>query len=142
MSQTYQTHRNFPRYYFGVAVPATWIALMLAIWACYRRPALETAVLVVLALALLLVLLVARVMANRVQDRIIRLEMRLRLREVLPAALLPRTSALSTRQLVGLRFASDAELPALVERCLAGELANGEAVKRQIRDWQPDYLRA
>lgn len=142
MTQTYQTHRHFPRYYFGVAVPAAWVALLLAAWSCYRRPSLETAVPLVLAVALTLVLLVARVMANRVQDRVIRLEMRLRLRDVLPPTLHPRSSALTTRQLVGLRFASDAELPALVERCLAGELTTGDAVKRAIRDWQPDYLRA
>jgi hypothetical protein len=142
VSQTYKTHRNFPRYYFGVAVPAVLLALGLAIWSCYRRPALETAVPVALAVALATVLLAARVMANRVQDRVIRLEMRLRLREVLPPALQSRIGSLSTRQLVGLRFASDAELPTLVERCLAGELAGGEAVKREIRDWQGDYLRA
>ena len=45
-------------------------------------------------------------------------------------------------QLIGLRFASDAELPALVRQCLAGELRGADAVKRAVRDWQPDTLRA
>jgi hypothetical protein len=81
-------------------------------------------------------------MANTVQDRIIRLEMRLRLREVLPEAMHPRIGELSRRQLVGLRFASDRELPDLVARCLSGELNGGEAVKREIRDWQADWHRA
>ena len=77
-----------------------------------------------------------------VQNRLIRLEMRLRLKDVLPASLAKRVNELSAKQLVGLRFAGDSELQALVERCLSGELASDEAVKKQVKDWQPDWLRA
>ena len=80
-------------------------------------------------------------MAIRVQNRVIRLEMRLRLREILPAALHPRIAELTTRHLVGLRFAGDAELPALVTRTLNGEFPTSTAIKRAITDWQPDYMR-
>ena len=65
-----------------------------------------------------------------------------RLREVLPAALAARIGELRTSQLIGLRFAGNGEMAGLVERCLSGELANGEAVKKQIKHWQPDWLRA
>ena len=84
----------------------------------------------------------ARAQTLTVQDRVIRLEVRLRLKEVLPAALVARIGDLSARQLVGLRFAGDAELPGLVERCLSGQLANDEAVKKEIKNWQADWLRA
>jgi len=68
--------------------------------------------------------------------------MRLRLKDVLAPALAARIDELTVSQLVGLRFASDAELPGLVERCLNGQLANGEAVKKEIKNWQADWLRA
>jgi len=97
---------------------------------------------VVLAITLVILAVAARVMALRVQDRVIRLEMRLRLREVLPAALAARMNELTPRQLVGLRFAGDAELPKLVERCLSGELTGSDQVKKEIKDWQADWLRA
>lgn len=77
-----------------------------------------------------------------VQDRVIRLEMRLRLKGVLAPALGARIDELSVSQLIGLRFASDAELPGLVERCLSGQLADREAVKKEIKNWQADWLRA
>jgi len=96
----------------------------------------------VYAFGLLLCVWRARVQTITVQDRVIRLEMRLRLKDVLPAALAARISELSASQLIGLRFASDPELPALVERCLSGQLANRAAVKKEIKNWQADWLRA
>jgi hypothetical protein len=97
---------------------------------------------VVYALGIALCVFRARTHTKIVQDRVIRLEMRLRLAGVLPPPLAARIGELSVRQLVGLRFASDAELPALVERCLSGELANDEAVKKEVKNWQADWLRA
>ena len=84
----------------------------------------------------------ARNQTLTVQNRVIRLEMRLRLRDLLAPALAARAGELSVSQLIGLRFAGDAELPALVERCLSGQLANAEAVKKEIKNWQADWLRA
>jgi len=84
----------------------------------------------------------ARLMALTVQDRVIRLEMRLRLREVLPADLQARIPELTPRQLIGLRFASDAELPQLMRQVLAGSLGNTTEIKKAITQWQGDYLRA
>jgi hypothetical protein len=86
--------------------------------------------------------LAARSQALTVQNRVIQLEMRLRLAEVLPHELALRARTLPRSQIIALRFASDAELPSLVERALAGELSSGDAVKRAVRDWQPDTLRA
>jgi hypothetical protein len=86
--------------------------------------------------------LAARVMVLAVQDRVIRLEMRLRLREVLPADLHARIAELTREQLVGLRFAGDGELPDLVRQVLAGSLKNTTEIKKAVKQWQGDYLRA
>jgi hypothetical protein len=94
------------------------------------------------ALALFGVPLAARTMALSVQDRVIRLEMRLRLMEVLPAELKPRINELTRRQLVALRFASDAELPGLVREVLEGRVTTPKDIKLRVKDWQADWLRA
>ena len=67
--------------------------------------------------------------------------MRLRLREILPADLQGRINDLTRQQLVALRFAGDAEMPALVRDVLAGSLTSQRAIKEKVKDWQADYLR-
>lgn len=76
-----------------------------------------------------------------VQDRVIRLEMRLRLERLLGAHRRAEIEAIGLRQIVALRFASDAELPALAEEVLAGRLSEPDDIKRRVRDWQADWLR-
>jgi Family of unknown function (DUF6526) len=97
---------------------------------------------VVMAIALLTFATYARLFTLTVQDRVIRLEMRLRLAQVLPVDLRPRIPEFTTGQLVSLRFASDAELPALARKVLDDKMNNRKAIKQLIKDWQPDYLRA
>ena len=97
---------------------------------------------VFLAFALLLLALYARTFAMTVQDRVIRLEMRLRLDEVLPVDLRQRIPEFTVGQLVSLRFASDAELPALARKVLDNKLDERKAIKQLVKDWQGDYLRA
>jgi hypothetical protein len=95
-----------------------------------------------LASALVLLALHARLFALAVQDRVIRLEMQLRLQNLLPADLRQRISDFTVSQLVALRFASDAELPELARKVLAENLRERKAIKQLIRNWQPDNLRA
>jgi hypothetical protein len=97
---------------------------------------------VLMAFAFLTLALFARVFALTVQDRVIRVEMRMRLAEVLPAELRPRIPEFTVAQLVSLRFACDAELPALARKVLADKLENRKAIKQLVKDWQGDYLRA
>ena len=92
------------------------------------------------AIALVVLALKVRGYATKNQDRIIRLEERLRLAALLPAAELARTGSLTTQQFIALRFASDAELPALVQRTLAENLAP-KAIKEAVVTWRPDYQR-
>jgi hypothetical protein len=140
--QTYKTHaRFFPPFHFFVA-PVLLINVLVAGWLLYRSPSTLGVWEVIVAVALLVLAFVARVMVLAVQDRVIRLEMRLRMREVLPADLQARIPQLTREQCVGLRFASDAELPALVRKVLAGELKTASEIKRQVGEWQGDYLRA
>ena len=97
---------------------------------------------VLLALAFVVGALCARIFALTVQDRVIRLEMRLRLQQVLPAELRGRIPEFTVSQLVALRFAGDAELPGLARKVLDEKLTDRKAIKKMIQKWEPDYLRA
>ena len=81
-------------------------------------------------------------MALTVQNRVIRVEMRQRLNQCLPADLHNRIDDLTPGQLIALRFASDAELAELVRDVLAGKLANQRDIKMRVKSWQGDFLRA
>lgn len=96
---------------------------------------------VLLLSAVLYVWYAARRNAQIVQDRVIRLEMRVRLERVLGAARRADVERLSLKQIIALRFASDAELPGLVDETLAGKLVTPDEIKRRIRDWQADWMR-
>lgn len=141
-SQSFSNHgRIVPMYHIGVFL----IFIVNFFWAIYRlfQGVTGQAVMdLLLAIALLLMFFSVRPMVLTVQDRLIRLEMRLRLRDVLPTDLHGKIPALTLDQLIALRFASDAELTDLVREVLAGRLATRKEIKKQVKDWQPDYLRA
>ena len=79
--------------------------------------------------------------STKLQDRIIRLEMRLRLREVLPDELAADVIDFTLSQLIALRFASDDELPELARKVLDENITKGSEIKKMIRDWQADWHR-
>ncbi|MCX5755020.1 MAG: DUF6526 family protein [Gemmatimonadetes bacterium] len=140
--QDIKSHRRWVPAIHFVALPILFGNVIFASWQAVRIPTLLNSWSVLVAVALAIVALMARVMVNTVQDRVIRLEMGGRLGQVLTGASAGRINELTRKQFVGLRFAGDAELPGLVERCLSGELATDEQIKRQIKNWQPDWLRA
>jgi hypothetical protein len=140
--QSYQKHaRLLPGFHF-FAIPVLLVNLLNEIRHLVQDPTRHFAFQVVVAAALLATAFLSRIQALTVQDRVIRLEMRLRLRGVLPPDLQPDIDALTHRQLVALRFASDAEMAELVREVLAGKLSNGKAIKMRIKNWQADWLRA
>jgi hypothetical protein len=141
--QNFQNHtRNVPLYHQFV-----FSAFLINLgWTIYRLVkdvfSWGSIVNVLVAMALLVMAFYARAFAMTVQDRVIRLEMRLRLAGLLPADLRPRIPEFTVAQLVALRFASDAELPALARKVLDEKLTNRKAIKQLIKDWQADFLRA
>jgi hypothetical protein len=140
--QTYQNHaRFFPLFHFFVA-PILVLNMLNAIRHLYIAPSLSTGWALVVAIALVGLALAARLMALKVQDRVIRLEMRLRMQQLLSADVCARAQELTPAQLVALRFASDAELADIVREVLEGRLSTQKAIKQRVRQWSPDYLRA
>jgi len=141
-TQNAESHiRWYPIYHF-VATPIVLLNVFVALrhaWYTGGRYAWWN---VAFAIGVTAAVLASRTMVLAVQDRLIRLEMRLRLRELLPSAQHGDILRLSVRQMVALRFAGDAELPDLVRRVLAGELAGSKAIKAAIKDWQADWQRA
>jgi hypothetical protein len=97
---------------------------------------------VLLAAAFVILVFYARVFSLTVQDRVIRLEMRLRLERILPAELRSRIPEFTVPQLVSLRFASDQELPVLARQVLDERLNERKTIKKRVKDWQADFLRA
>ncbi len=96
---------------------------------------------ILLAMALLALAFSARLMALGVQDRVIRLEERMRYEKLLPSDLQPRIGEFTIAQLVSLRFASDAELPALARKVLDGKINDRKAIKQMVQNWRADYQR-
>jgi hypothetical protein len=140
--QSYKKHaRWLPLFHFFV-MPVLAVNVFVALWRFIQIPGLATTHGIVFAVALLGLGFLSRTQALTVQDRLIRLEMRLRLRQLLPPDLHPRINDLTHRHLVALRFASDAELADLVRDVLAGKLTTPKDIKMRVKTWQPDWLRA
>lgn len=140
--QNYANHRQLvPLFHFGVGI--TFLAFL--IWTALRLRAgltADTVMPFILGLGLVFLFLSTRGMVMRVQDRLIRLEMQLRLQQILPADLRARCNELSIDHLVALRFASDDEIVDLIREVLSGKLSSRNEIKKKIRNWQGDYLRA
>jgi hypothetical protein len=142
ITQTYKNHiRWLPPFHFFV-LPVLLANVLNQFRHLWGSMTLGVAWSAIVAVAIFMAALFSRVQANTVQDRVIRLEMRLRLRELLSGDLQKRINDLTPDQLVGLRFASDAEMPELVRDVLAGTLKTKTAIKKRVRDWQGDWLRA
>ena len=139
--QNFANHRRMvPLYHVGIfgilAINFIWRVVALVRW-----PSWTAGMDALLAAALLGIFFYARIFALTAQDRIIRLEMRLRLKEILPADLRGRIEELSPGQLIGLRFAGDAEMADLVREVLTNNLHDREEIKRRVKDWKADNLR-
>jgi hypothetical protein len=106
-----------------------------------RQPDLDSIGGVLVALILMVIGWYVRIFPLVVQDRVIRLEERLRLARLLPPELQQQIDQFTRGQLAALRFASDSELPGLVRTVIAERLTTRESIKERIREWRPDHLR-
>jgi Family of unknown function (DUF6526) len=138
--QSKENHTKVDPAFHYVLMPALALLLVWTAVRLIRNPGATTATLLILVILMILMAFRFRPYALKVQDRVIRLEERLRLSLLLPENLRPRIPELTERQLIALRFASDAELPALVERALRENLAPKQ-IKDAIQTWRPDYWR-
>jgi hypothetical protein len=141
--QNFANHaKTVPAFHFFV-LPI----LMLNVgWSVYRWKTLlwsiDGAICVLTSIAIVVGFLCARMFALSVQDRVIRLEERLRCERLLPQDLHARIVEFKPGQLISLRFASDAEFPTLARKVLNEKMTDRKAIKQQIKDWRADFLRA
>ena len=142
--QVYANHRRWDPWYHFFAFPVVSIALLVALWTFVRSLSGGVSIWalwsVVVSATTVVIVLKVRTYPLKVQDRIIRLEERLRLATLLDGPLKARIGELDERQLTGLRFAADAEVPALVKATLDEKLS-GEEIKKRIQNWRPDTFR-
>jgi hypothetical protein len=141
--QNFANHtKTVPAFHFFV-LPVLFLNV---VWSIYRWKTLlfswDGAVWVLTSVAILVGMLTARMFAVTVQDRVIRLEERLRCERLLPPDLQARIVEFEPGQLVSLRFASDAELPGLARKVLDEKMKDRKAIKQLVKNWRPDYLRA
>jgi hypothetical protein len=139
--QSYANHRRFVPAFHFLTLGILGLNLAWRLYQLARHPGAEAVVELLLAVALILIALYARVFALRAQDRVIRLEERLRLARLLPAELHPRIEELSSSQLIALRFASDEEAAELACAVLDERLRSRDQIKQRIRSWRADRMR-
>lgn len=138
--QNFSQHTRWDPLFHFFILPVFAISLVGSIVLLVMRPGMHTAWFLIFMIAELILIFKVRLYPLKVQDRVIRLEERLRLATLLPEPLRARIPELTEAQLVGLRFASDAEIPKLVERTLKENLSRKD-IKKAIQNWRPDYWR-
>lgn len=140
-TQTYANHTRWhPPFHFFV-LPVMLINFVWSIVDCYKSPGRNQVWWIVVSLALVVLAFLCRTNSLRVQDRIIRLEERLRYQRLLPADLAPQAGSLRVGQIIALRFASDEELEGLVREVLGGRLTKPAEIKKAIKNWRGDTFR-
>jgi len=144
-TQSYSNHRRLdPSFHFLLfgLFAANAVITVMALIRMFRSQHFDFATLwsVVMAVTFLLLLFKVRLYALHNQDRLIRVEEQLRMKALLPATLATRAMSLKPSQCVALRFASDEELPGLVQQTLDEDLQN-EQIKKRIQSWRGDYFR-
>ena len=139
--QNFKNHLRMPplawRFTFAIVVANT-------LWSLYRvivAFSLDALMAFFVAVGLFLIFFYVRIFTLTVQDRIIRLEMRLRLAKLLPPDLQNKIDHFTVNQLIGLRFASDTELPELARTVLSDNIQSRKTIKEMVVDWQADWLR-
>ncbi|MGA2376967.1 MAG: DUF6526 family protein [Candidatus Sulfotelmatobacter sp.] len=138
--QTFANHGRYDPLFHFFVLPVFGLSTLAAIVLFLWHPSLHSAWRFVVLAASTVAVIQIRMYALRVQDRVIRLEERLRLASLLPEPARSRIPELTESQLLALRFASDGEVGKLAERALAEKLSRAD-IKKAIQTWRPDYWR-
>ena len=139
--QNFATHRRWVPLYHFFTLPVLLVNLVYWVIPVFSSFSFETVLAALVAVVLFVLAFLVRVFSSTVQDRVIRLEERLRLERLLPDERKSRTDEFSVGQLVGLRFASDEELPGLATKVLDDKMEKRDDIKRLIKTWRPDFQR-
>jgi len=142
MTQNFENHAKIVPVFHYFILPVLTVNLVSAILRVVNVFSVNAVISLLVAAALVLLALCGRRFALTVQDRVIRLEMQVRLQNLLPPDQRARIPEFTMGQLVALRFASDAELPGLARKVLDEKLSDRKTIKKMIQNWQPDELRA
>jgi hypothetical protein len=137
--QSFRNHTRLDPLFHQFLGPLSFILLIAAVTSLVRNVSWTSAFQVVAAIWAVVATFKIRLYALKVQDRVIRLEERLRMHELFSEPLKSRIGEFTESQLIALRFASDTELPALAEKALQG--LNQKQIKAAIKTWRPDYFR-
>ena len=140
-SQNYANHQKFIPAFHYVAVPILLVNVIYSGYVAVTSFALDSVIALLVAVALMIIAFLARVFALGAQDRVIRLEERLRLYDLLPPDQKGTIDNLTTAQLIGLRFASDGEVGALVATVTAEGIQDRTEIKQRVTNWRADNQR-
>ena len=140
-AQNYDNHRRFVPGFHGVAFGILAINFFYSLYLVVTAFSVASVITLLLAFGLIMVMLYARLFALGAQDRVIRLEERLRLQALLSPEQKGTIGKLTTEQLIALRFASDGEVGALVATVIAEGIENRDEIKKRVTNWRPDHQR-
>lgn len=140
--QNYDNHVNIPKYFLCILFSTLVAAILSIVGLVFTGTVVGTCCIgtavLIQALSIIVGFFILRSYAVGLQDRIIRIEMRLRLATILPDDLATAAKSLTKRQLIGLRFASDAEMSDLVRKVLDEKIEKADPIKKLVSDWQAD----
>jgi Family of unknown function (DUF6526) len=139
-TQSFANHTRLDPPFHFFLLPLGLVAIILSVIRIIHRPTIASTLLLILAVGFVMIAAKTRGYSLKVQDRIIRLEERLRLAMLMPEAGRSRIGELTESQLIALRFASDGELPGLAMRAL-NEGLTSKQIKKSIESWRGDYFR-
>jgi hypothetical protein len=143
--QNYSNHTKWNPFFHFVVMPLLTLNLIehvVRVFTSSEAERWDQGFWALFSVVLILLAISIRLMILTVQDRVIRLEERLRYREILDPEIAVKAAELPIGQTIALRFASNEELGTLIERVLAGELRSPKEIKMAVKDWKGDYLRA
>lgn len=139
--QTFSNHTRWQPWFHYFVAPVMLINFVWAIVVFVKTPDRNTGWWIIVSFALVVLATLVRLNSLKVQDRLIRLEEKLRYQQVLSPALCQQASTLKPGQIVALRFAGDDELEELVSAVLAGKFSKNADIKRAIKNWRADTFR-